>query len=194
LRALSPVWDAALNRNKAFTGRNNPTKDVAEADLEPLQELKELRRLYLGYGTHTTDVGLAHVGHLRKLEVLMLPETSITDDGLSHLESLRHLQKLGLLNCKGVTDAGLIHLRGLTSLREVSLFHRLRDVEKPRKPVRPVRRIKRVVRRPPDGARPAPAPGAPDASRVSVGRWAGRLPLGCKRVVSRRRENGDPSQ
>jgi hypothetical protein len=114
-----------VERDPAFPG--NPVVQVSlqataatDADLQVLRELKELRRLYLGYGTRTTDAGLAHVGKLLNLEVLALPETAVTDAGLAHLKPLSHLQKLGLLNCKRITDAGLVHLRGLKSLRDVS--------------------------------------------------------------------------
>lgn len=95
---------------------------ATDADLAMLRELKHLKRLYLGYGTRTTDAGLAHLGKIPTLEVLQLPETAVTDAGLAHLKPLTRLQKLGLLNCKRITDAGLVHLRGLQSLRDVSVY------------------------------------------------------------------------
>ena len=91
-------------------------RNVTDDDLEALEDLPQLRELYLGYGTHTTDKGLAHVQHLKHLELLYLPETQITDAGLKYLKDLTDLQKLNL-GSPGVTDEGLPELQGLKKLK-----------------------------------------------------------------------------
>src|SRR5262249_10913249 len=64
-----------------------------------------------------TDVGLADIQHLTKLEKLSLIGCGkITDKGLAGLKGLSNLKRLDLREMPGLTDAGLVHLKGLTKL------------------------------------------------------------------------------
>jgi hypothetical protein len=93
---------------------------VSDDDLEALEGLTRLRRLYLN-GTPVTDAGLAHLSKLTDLERLELRETAITDAGLVHLARLTKLRKLYLSNTR-IHDAGLVHLTGLKNLEEIHLY------------------------------------------------------------------------
>lgn len=93
---------------------------VSDDDLEVLEGLSRLRRLYLN-GTRITDAGLVHLRKLADLERLELRETAITDAGLVHLKGLTKLRELYLSNTR-ITDAGLVHLAGLTGLEEIHLY------------------------------------------------------------------------
>ena len=69
---------------------------IPEETLKAIQELKELRVLYLGYST-------------------------ITPDGLRTLSSLAKLEKLGLQGCSRINDAALEELTKFKSLKYVDL-------------------------------------------------------------------------
>lgn len=92
---------------------------VTDADLECLQNLTELRRLYLG-GTQVSGAGLGHLSRLTGLEELYLLSTPVDDAGLRHLEGLTGLRELDL-SATRVTNAGLKHLKTLTNLQHLYL-------------------------------------------------------------------------
>jgi hypothetical protein len=100
--------------------------EVADADVDYIVELKELKELHIMGGDERlsgvkfTDIGLAKVSQLENLESLHLLGTDISDAGLVHLKKLNHLQTLDL-GGTGITDAGLIQLRDMTNLKHLSL-------------------------------------------------------------------------
>jgi hypothetical protein len=67
-----------------------------------------------------TDLGLAHLRDLVKLESLNLCRARISDSGLAHLRPFTALRDLDL-TFTGVTDSGLRYLRGLTKLERLKL-------------------------------------------------------------------------
>ena len=94
-------------------------RQVADADLESLETLTDLRVLSLG-GTAITDSALDHIGALRSLEVLHLGADQISDAGMPRLEGLSNLSMLFLGNSQ-VTDAGLKSLTRLPKLSSLML-------------------------------------------------------------------------
>jgi Leucine-rich repeat (LRR) protein len=70
--------------------------DIPEETLKAIEELKELRTVYLGY-------------------------SAITSDGLRTLSSLEKVEKLGLQGCSRVDDAALAELARWKSLKYVDL-------------------------------------------------------------------------
>lgn len=114
-------------RDDALPGKpvvkvNLQATNAKDADLAGLKDLKSLKTLYLGYGTQTTDVGLAKLKTLTTLEELYLPETQITDAGIPALKSLINLRKLGLQSCKGITDKSVPSLMALKRLTDLSVY------------------------------------------------------------------------
>ncbi|HUT25704.1 MAG TPA: P-loop NTPase fold protein, partial [Sumerlaeia bacterium] len=89
-------------------------KEIHDADLAHLKELKSLTDLYLS-DTPVTDAGVAHLKELESLMTLSLVDTQVTDAGLAHLKELKSLTTLALSRTQ-VTDAGLAHLKKLRSL------------------------------------------------------------------------------
>ena len=63
---------------------------------------------------------LVAIGHLDRLETLMLGGSSVSDEGLRHLKELTNLQSLDLSGTD-VTGTGLKHLTGLSRLKSLSL-------------------------------------------------------------------------
>jgi len=111
-----------------------------DAQLRHLQGLADLRTLDFSE-TSISDAGLVHVGHLKGLQSLKLPNSiaawrrmsihslsesypeyhdAITDAGLAHLRGLHALESLDLWG-RSITDAGLAHLKGLRNLRKLRL-------------------------------------------------------------------------
>jgi hypothetical protein len=74
---------------------------------------------FIGSST-AADTTFAQVGHLTRLEELVLIESSVGNAGLAHLEGLTKLKVLQLGCTKG-TDAGLVHLKGLNNLSILNL-------------------------------------------------------------------------
>jgi hypothetical protein len=105
--------------NGPVTGIDLHNTKVADADLELLRDLTDLRTLNLS-GTGITDAGLKSVGGLTGLQTLLLNETAVTDAGLQHLHQLTELRELSLYHAR-VTDEGLTSLKGLTNLRDLTL-------------------------------------------------------------------------
>jgi hypothetical protein len=68
-----------------------------------------------------SDVDLAHVGNLGRLEGLVLIDSSVTDSGLAHLRRSTTLKSLFLAGTR-TSDSGLAHLKGLTRLEALSLM------------------------------------------------------------------------
>jgi hypothetical protein len=125
-----------------FGGRRRGPR-VTDADVRPLRDLPELRRLDL-MQTDVTDSSLAWAGRMPHLRVIWLMNKQLTDAGVAHLAglseleeiylsdsrvtgaglaSLRHMRRLRLLwlGNTQVTDAGLVHLAELGQLRRLNL-------------------------------------------------------------------------
>lgn len=69
---------------------------------------------------HITDVGLSHIGKLRRLRYLNISRTQITDKGLESLAGLSQLTTLHAGNTN-ILDQGMVHLGVLTSLEKLDL-------------------------------------------------------------------------
>ncbi len=67
-----------------------------------------------------SDIGLSHVGRLRRLQHLIVSRTQITDDGLKSLVKLSRLTTLHADNTN-ITDRGMAHLEKMTSLEKLDL-------------------------------------------------------------------------
>eukprot|EP00759_Apiculatamorpha_spiralis_P034746 PhF_6_TR35768/c0_g1_i2/m.51974 len=114
---------------------------LKNADIEILQELRNLKELDLSYTLLTSVVPLANCGTLRKLELqwccdlcdagiqgleristleeLDLSRTRITS--VSNLTMCPALRKLSLISCAGLTDSGIRGLEAMNTLEELDL-------------------------------------------------------------------------
>jgi len=66
------------------------------------------------------DEDAVHVGGLRRLICLQLPDTTITDAGLEQLKGLTRLEQLDLTGTR-ITEMGLRHLAGMTAMEDLRL-------------------------------------------------------------------------
>lgn len=110
IRPMSPdgPW---LDVNARLAGKAFGDAELAQlAPIAPAVEWLDLGN------TAVTDMGLAALDPMRRLERLHLDGLKVTDRGLG---SLAHLKQLEYLNLRGtgVTDSGLAALRGLPRLR-----------------------------------------------------------------------------
>ncbi len=95
-------------------------RPVTDLDLAPLARLDRLEEFHIS-GAPITDAGLKHVANLKELRILSLWETpGITDAGLAYLTALTKLQHLNLYRCE-ITDAGLVHLRTMENLERLDI-------------------------------------------------------------------------
>ena len=67
-----------------------------------------------------TDATIAQVGHLARLQQLIVFAPTLTEFSLAHLSRLSNLTSLNLYGTR-ITDAGMAHLKRRTSLRELYL-------------------------------------------------------------------------
>ena len=79
--------------------------------------LKYITHLKIAF-SKITDAGLAHLGHLRSLDLEYC--SKITDDGLRFLSGLHMLK---LIRCRGITNAGLKYLTRIHTLTIISYDH-----------------------------------------------------------------------
>lgn len=98
----------------SFSGRHRGPR-VTDADIRPLRDLTELRRLDL-MQTDVTDSSLAWVARMPRLRVIWLMNKQLTDAGVAHLAGLTELEEIYLSDSQ-VTDTGLAHLRRMGRLR-----------------------------------------------------------------------------
>lgn len=89
-------------------------KQIDDDGLIHLAGLSELEELSLT-GTNVINNGLRHITSLRELRILDLSNTPLFDSGLKHIGELPNLEFLDLTNTR-ITKQGLKHLDGLTSL------------------------------------------------------------------------------
>lgn len=92
---------------------------LSEMDLAQLSALPKLEVLSLG-GASLTDDSLRRFVVAPRLKALILAQTPITDAGLRHLAQLTTLARLDL-NGTQITGDGLRHLSKLSVLEELSL-------------------------------------------------------------------------
>jgi internalin A len=72
-------------------------------------------------GTRITDLGLAKLSKLEKLQHLDLSGSAITPNGLKSLANLRDLRRLSLWNVKGIDDTAAPFLEALPNLTSLDL-------------------------------------------------------------------------
>lgn len=89
---------------------------VTDEDLRRISLLENLTQLTV-QTSDVTDDGLAHLGKMKKLTVVVLFKCpKITDKGIEHLSGLTNVDNLLLDNNDGLTSRALVHLRPLTKL------------------------------------------------------------------------------
>jgi hypothetical protein len=93
----------------------------SDLDMALIGQLTRLEGLIIA-SPKVSDAGMEHLKGLNRLESLVLWDAAISETGLSHLQALRGLQslKLGPLT---VSDAGMAQLGALHGLRVVELDH-----------------------------------------------------------------------
>ena len=67
------------------------------------------------------DAALAGIGQIKSLKGLWLRQAKITDAALAHLAGLERLEKLQLMDCRGVRGAGYANLSPVKSLRQLGI-------------------------------------------------------------------------
>lgn len=94
-------------------------RQASDMELAHVGRLGRVETLILDV-TRISDAGLAHIRGLTRLKELTIAATSVGDAGLGYIEGLTRLQSLNL-NSTRVTDAGLEHLKGTRNLRGLGL-------------------------------------------------------------------------
>src|SRR5207248_3335937 len=115
--ANSTDWEAMVRAAKDLPPGDFPvvtvdltdSEQIADADLENLNGLPNLRRLAIPR-TRVGDAGLAHLKGLTTLQTLELDDTQVTDGGLKALHALTNLRELNLTGTR-VTAAGVAELQ-----------------------------------------------------------------------------------
>jgi Leucine-rich repeat (LRR) protein len=122
-RPSAPAWlrkwlgDEFFQEVTSVQFINRPLTDL---DLAPLARLDRLEEFHIS-GAPITDSGLKHLANLKELRILSLWRTpGITDAGLAYLTDLTKLQHLNLYHCE-ITDAGLVHLRTMEDLETLNI-------------------------------------------------------------------------
>ena len=87
-------------------------------DLGPADGEAECR---IAGGMRITDLGLARLSKLEKLQHLDLSGSAITPNGLKALASLRDLRRLSLWNVKGIDDTAAPYLEAFANLTSLDL-------------------------------------------------------------------------
>ena len=122
-RPSAPAWLLKWLGNELFqevTSVQFINRPVTDLDLAPLACLDRLEEFHIS-GAPITDAGLKHLANLKELRILSLWETPrITDAGLAYLTALTKLQHLNLYRCE-ITDAGLVHLRTMNNLESLDI-------------------------------------------------------------------------
>lgn len=96
-------------------------KKVSDDDLLPLLELQGVKELNLFGCDKLTAAGLKHVAGLKKLEKLILSNTTLDDAALTELKGLTELRELHLSGSVRLTDACAETLNGFAHLEKLSL-------------------------------------------------------------------------
>jgi thiol-disulfide isomerase/thioredoxin/Leucine-rich repeat (LRR) protein len=114
LSCLSNLWPNDLQEVSISS------KNLKDADLEPLKELIGLRKLIL-VGP-LTNKGLADIKEIKSLKELHLSRTQVDDDGLVHLKTLRLLERIYLWGDSRINGVGFRHFKDSKSLRLISFY------------------------------------------------------------------------
>jgi hypothetical protein len=109
--------------------------------------LSRLRRIFITSANAVTDVGIARLGGLRRLEGLVLLGTKargpgligvsrcarlrglslgdmpVTDSDLAHLSNLKEVLNIDIKDGRSITDEGLKHLEALVHLLDLEIRH-----------------------------------------------------------------------
>jgi len=115
---------AALGRLKAIPSLKALRVDIdglGDAELQELATLSQLTSLLITSKGNITDVGVAPLKNLTRLEYLVLGGTQITDAGVAHLAHLTRLKGLALPDATRVTDAAMPSLKGLGNLETLNV-------------------------------------------------------------------------
>jgi len=111
LRMLDPNGLYAVG----FSRYSQRTRSMADdACMRYIVHLTGLKELYLG-GTDISDIGMRHIGRLKALEHLGLPER-ISEKGLRYVGQLRSLKELDIVGQTQITDTALSALGEMGSL------------------------------------------------------------------------------
>ena len=101
--------------------KSNGSPGVTDRDLQPLQELHDLRQVELSR-TVITDVTLGYLRDNKRMIVLRIAGTRITNSGLENLRHFSRLEELDIGYNKNVTDDGLENLKKMANLRRLNLI------------------------------------------------------------------------
>jgi len=89
---------------------------VTDDTTEALEVFPDLRKLIIGNTSSVTDVGLANLKYVPRLEKLFIAKCPVSDAGVSTLQQLVHLHELDLEDL-AITDRGVAPLAALPRLR-----------------------------------------------------------------------------
>ena len=78
---------------------------MTDKDMVHLASFSEIWWLDLGFQTELSDAGIAHLRHLKKLQSLILNDTSVSDAGLARIGNLSSLRTL-VLDDTQISDNG----------------------------------------------------------------------------------------
>ena len=92
---------------------------MTDKGLESIADLTGLRELVLWWATEITDAGVAHLGRLRRLQMLDISLSRLTDEGVRSLAVLPELEELGLQG--KFTDKSLLYLSRAGHLKSLRL-------------------------------------------------------------------------
>lgn len=118
---LPKINSVALHEAKITSNGTGITRPVKDSDFVVLENLNQLRDLYLT-GADVEDIGLAALlKSARSLKNLTIIDSPINDAGMGQIGKLTELKHLTLQNIR-ITDSGLSHLRNLSKLDSLQLF------------------------------------------------------------------------
>jgi hypothetical protein len=93
---------------------------VTDSDLEHLQSLPTLQKLYIAQNNTFTGTGLRYLAGMNDLTMLYIYDVPMTDEGLRALPPLPRLAELYVLaTC--ITDEGVEHVRRFPAAKEIQL-------------------------------------------------------------------------
>jgi len=95
-------------------------RHATDQGMESVGQMTGLEELIIFPAREITDDGVAHLGKLRNLRIILLSQAKLTDAGLRTLGSLPNLEEI-MVDGQGFSDEGLTALRGLAHLKVLSL-------------------------------------------------------------------------
>jgi len=119
ISGLVQLEELRLGGKARRVGRTVAQDPIRDKDLRCLSGLRNLKRLVISRPADLegsiSDVGLAHLKNLTRMEEIFIGGPHLTDDGLAHLAGMKELKFLRISG--SLTDKGLRHLEGLKALR-----------------------------------------------------------------------------